>query len=217
MSVCVRQHRLEDRAMALPEKCLTQCKQQIGGCLEASATYWTLPSRYIPKLLCRNAKLLGYAAQRQWVRKSIKHLTRNNGPYLLFAQYERNCHMREASLVPYSHHTACPHGLRNRVTRNRIGDAKRASRPIMCSVMNQTPHRLRIVTFSQYVPIPIGECDGHSHGSAVCGQNFGPGVQIKQLGPQTGRELHIASCICEAPTFGRCYCEKGGQIDRKST
>src|SRR5450755_1090436 len=113
--------------------------------------------------------------------------------------------MREASLVPYSHHPACPQCLRNRSTRNTLAYAEGASRPIMCVLMNQSPHRLRIVTLSQYVPIRIGECDGHAHGSTVGGQNFGPGVQIEQLGPQTGRQLHLASWIWEAPAFGRWY------------
>ena len=63
-SVGLRQLGLEDGAIALPEKCLTQRTKQIAGCLEGCAADRTLLSSHIPKLLLRNTNLVGYAPQR---------------------------------------------------------------------------------------------------------------------------------------------------------
>ncbi len=64
--------------------------------------------------------------------------------------------------------------------------------------MNQPPDRLRIVTFSQYLALGVGQCDRHSHGAAIGRQNLPPSVEIKQFGPHAGRQFDAATFIAQA-------------------
>jgi hypothetical protein len=91
--------------------------------------------------------------------------------------------------------------LRNRITTLIRGYAKGTSiATIRGSVMNQPPDRLRIVTFSQYLAVGVGQCDRNSHGAAIGHQNFPPSVKIKQIGPHAGRQFAAATFIDQAAT-----------------
>src|SRR6202035_2610696 len=111
--------------------------------------------------------------------------------------------MSQASLVMRHHRLPGLRCLRNRsaTLTHRYAEGTSIA-AIRCSVMNQPPDRLRIVTFSQYVALGVGQCDRHSYAAATGHQNFPPSVEIKQIGPHAGRQLAGATFIDQAPTVG---------------
>src|SRR6202043_2505410 len=111
-----------------------------------------------------------------------------------FVQYERNGKMSQASLVTRYHRRPGLQCLRNRGTSLTRRYAEGTSvATIRCSIMNEPPDRLRIVTFSQCVALGVGQCDPHFHGAAIGHQNSPPSVEIKQIGPHARRQLTAAT------------------------
>ena len=99
--------------------------------------------------------------------------------------------MSEAGLIMYHHDRACSHCIRNCSARQTLCDAEGTSgTPIRRRVTNQVPDRLGIVAFSQEQPLGVGQGDRHSHGAAIHLQDFAPSVEIKQIRPHFGGQLH---------------------------
>jgi len=81
--------------------------------------------------------------------------------------------MSQTGLVMRHHRLPGLQGLRNRSTSLTRRYAEETSvATIRGSVMNQTPDRLGVVTFSQYVALGIGQCDRYSHSAAIGHQDF---------------------------------------------
>ena len=79
-SVALRQPGLEDGAVALLEKCMTQRTQQIARRAQAGAAYRALFSCQVPKFLRRNVKVLGHPPQWEWLGISVEDLPGNDCP-----------------------------------------------------------------------------------------------------------------------------------------